>query len=152
MFFPASIVQANFCLKMLLFFIFVIWWAGFEVVSKACCGTGTYEMSYLCDKFNPFTCKDANKYVFWDSFHPSEKSNQLISEHILPHLLAQFFWFVANVWCVVLVFARKSDRIYSPYKSITLFLKLLLLLLFATKLYYSVFEYVKSSIVHMFIF
>ncbi|KAG8472474.1 hypothetical protein CXB51_035282 [Gossypium anomalum] len=46
---------------------------GFEDAETACCGTGFFEMSYLCDNMNPFTCSDANKYVFWDAFHPTEK-------------------------------------------------------------------------------
>lgn len=64
--------------------------AGFEVVEKACCGTGTFEMSYLCSDQSPFTCKDADKYVFWDSFHPTEKTNHIISNHLIPHLLEKF--------------------------------------------------------------
>ncbi|KAF9609692.1 hypothetical protein IFM89_017891 [Coptis chinensis] len=34
---------------------------GFESVAIACCGTGTVELSYLCNGNNPFTCKDASK-------------------------------------------------------------------------------------------
>ncbi|TKY56959.1 GDSL esterase/lipase [Spatholobus suberectus] len=50
---------------------------GFEVVEKACCSTGTFEMSYLCSDKNPLTCTDADKYVFWDAFHPTEKTNRI---------------------------------------------------------------------------
>ncbi|XP_041007189.1 GDSL esterase/lipase At2g42990 [Juglans microcarpa x Juglans regia] len=63
---------------------------GFEVVGVGCCGTGTFEMSYLCDPRSPFTCTDANKYVFWDAFHPSEKTNQMISNHLFKLFLAKF--------------------------------------------------------------
>ncbi|GKV30792.1 hypothetical protein SLEP1_g39568 [Rubroshorea leprosula] len=63
---------------------------GFEVSGVACCSTGTFEMSYLCSKSNPFTCPDANKYVFWDAFHPTEKTNKIISDHLIPFLLATF--------------------------------------------------------------
>ncbi|CAM8995696.1 unnamed protein product [Rhodiola kirilowii] len=63
---------------------------GYEVTGVACCGTGTVEMSYLCDKYNPFTCKDADKYIFWDSFHPTEKTNRIVTQHLLPRLLAEF--------------------------------------------------------------
>ncbi|KAL8462454.1 hypothetical protein ACS0TY_033466 [Phlomoides rotata] len=35
---------------------------GFEHSGKACCGTGRFEMSVLCDQDNPFTCLDANKF------------------------------------------------------------------------------------------
>ncbi|GLT30181.1 hypothetical protein SLA2020_049980 [Shorea laevis] len=63
---------------------------GFEVSGVACCSTGTFEMSYLCSKSDPFTCPDANKYVFWDAFHPTEKTNKIISDHLIPFLLATF--------------------------------------------------------------
>lgn len=63
---------------------------GFEVVGVACCSTGLFEMSYLCDELNPFTCTDANKYVFWDSFHPTEKTNKIISDYVVKHVLNLF--------------------------------------------------------------
>ncbi|KAH6837348.1 GDSL-like Lipase/Acylhydrolase superfamily protein [Perilla frutescens var. hirtella] len=63
---------------------------GFEVVSVACCATGMFEMGYMCDQLNPFTCSDANKYVFWDSFHPTQKSSSIIADYLLKHSLRQF--------------------------------------------------------------
>ncbi|KAG8658251.1 GDSL esterase/lipase At4g26790 [Manihot esculenta] len=63
---------------------------GFEDATKACCGTGLFEMSYMCNKRNPFTCFDANKYVFWDSFHPTERTNQLVADYVVKNCLAQF--------------------------------------------------------------
>ncbi|KAK4279167.1 hypothetical protein QN277_016915 [Acacia crassicarpa] len=63
---------------------------GFEVVEKACCSTGTVEMSYLCSDKNPLTCKDADKYVFWDAFHPTEKTNHIVSQFLIPKLLSSF--------------------------------------------------------------
>ncbi|CAN8230387.1 unnamed protein product [Cochlearia groenlandica] len=63
---------------------------GFQNARSACCGTGYYEMSYMCDRLNPFTCSDASKYVFWDSFHPTEKTNAIISSHVLKHDLSRF--------------------------------------------------------------
>ncbi|PSS16114.1 GDSL esterase/lipase [Actinidia chinensis var. chinensis] len=64
---------------------------GFEVASVACCATGMFEMGYMCDKYNPFTCNDASKYVFWDAFHPTEKTNRIISDHVVKRALRQFF-------------------------------------------------------------
>ncbi|KAJ7963727.1 GDSL esterase/lipase [Quillaja saponaria] len=46
---------------------------GFDDAETACCGTGFFEMGHMCDKINPFTCSDANKYVFWDAFIPQRK-------------------------------------------------------------------------------
>lgn len=63
---------------------------GFENAAVACCATGTFEMSYMCDRYNPFTCTDANKYVFWDSFHPSEKTNNIIASYVVKNCLAEF--------------------------------------------------------------
>ncbi|KAM1228072.1 hypothetical protein ACFX15_006997 [Malus domestica] len=63
---------------------------GFENVAKACCGTGMFEMSYLCNKINPFTCSDPNKYVFWDAFHPTEKTNAIVADHVFKTDLVQF--------------------------------------------------------------
>ncbi|VVB11418.1 unnamed protein product [Arabis nemorensis] len=63
---------------------------GFHNVRSACCGTGYYEMSYLCDKMNPFTCSDASRYVFWDSFHPTEKTNAIVASHVLKNDLSRF--------------------------------------------------------------
>ncbi|XXG53717.1 hypothetical protein AAC387_Pa03g1773 [Persea americana] len=63
---------------------------GFENVETGCCGTGYFEMGYLCDKLNPQTCEDADKFVFWDSFHPTEKMNQIVADHTVKTSLAQF--------------------------------------------------------------
>ncbi|KAG9455119.1 hypothetical protein H6P81_008023 [Aristolochia fimbriata] len=59
---------------------------GFENVEVACCATGMFEMGYLCNKFNPFTCQDANKYMFWDSFHPTEKTHHLMADYFMNTL------------------------------------------------------------------
>ncbi|GAV85872.1 Lipase_GDSL domain-containing protein [Cephalotus follicularis] len=63
---------------------------GFENAAMACCGTGMFEMGYMCDKINPFTCSDANRYVFWDSFHPTEKTNWIVADHVVNQSLAAF--------------------------------------------------------------
>ncbi|CAM8887824.1 hypothetical protein QQ045_028143 [Rhodiola kirilowii] len=63
---------------------------GFVNAAVACCATGMFEMGYMCNRFNRFTCSDASKYVFWDSFHPTEKANQIMAEHVVKNSLAQF--------------------------------------------------------------
>ena len=70
--------------------------AGFDVVGKGCCATGKFELSYLCNKLSPFTCSDANKYVFWDAFHPTEKTNHIIVNSFLDKLLAYFRWLLSS--------------------------------------------------------
>ncbi|XVF03781.1 hypothetical protein REPUB_Repub05bG0022700 [Reevesia pubescens] len=63
---------------------------GFENAETACCGTGFIEMSYMCDQMNLFTCHDANKYIFWDSFHPTEKTNAILADYVFKTALAEF--------------------------------------------------------------
>nr|XP_023881286.1 GDSL esterase/lipase EXL3-like isoform X1 [Quercus suber] len=56
---------------------------GFEVANKGCCGTGYVEVAILCNQLTPFTCIDDSKYVFFDSYHPTEKTYQIIVDGIL---------------------------------------------------------------------
>ncbi|KAL4369101.1 hypothetical protein GQ457_05G005200 [Hibiscus cannabinus] len=63
---------------------------GFEVVEKGCCGTGLVETAVLCNRHTPFTCPDANKYVFWDSIHPSQRTNKIVVDELLPRLRQVF--------------------------------------------------------------
>ncbi|XP_051135844.1 GDSL esterase/lipase At2g04570 [Andrographis paniculata] len=63
---------------------------GFEVSERACCATGRFEMGFTCDERNPMTCRDANKYVFWDAFHPSEQTNRIVAQHLLNTSLHKF--------------------------------------------------------------
>ncbi|CAN1339990.1 GDSL esterase/lipase At4g26790 [Linum perenne] len=63
---------------------------GFKNAAKACCGTGLFEMSYMCNKRNPFTCSDASEYIFWDSFHPTEKTNKIVADYVVRHFLSRF--------------------------------------------------------------
>ncbi|RVX08423.1 GDSL esterase/lipase [Vitis vinifera] len=39
---------------------------------------GDVRDGYLCNRYNMLTCPDASKYVFWDSFHPTEKTNEVL--------------------------------------------------------------------------
>ena len=72
----------------LIYSVFIL--AGFEVAELGCCGTGTFEMGYMCDPNSPFTCTDANKYVFWDAFHPTQKTSQIVSTYLVENYLARF--------------------------------------------------------------
>lgn len=55
---------------------------GFDESRKGCCGTGLIEVVILCNQLTPITCPDDTKYVFWDSFHPTERAYQLIIEDV----------------------------------------------------------------------
>ncbi|XP_026453032.1 GDSL esterase/lipase At4g26790-like [Papaver somniferum] len=63
---------------------------GFENVKNGCCGSGRIEVSYLCHRSNPLTCKDASKYAFWDSVHPSEKLHFIVANNMMKTSLAEF--------------------------------------------------------------
>ncbi|XP_039015919.1 GDSL esterase/lipase At2g42990-like [Hibiscus syriacus] len=63
---------------------------GFEVVEKGCCGTGLLETAVLCNRHSPFICPDADKYVFWDSIHPSQRTNKIVADKLLPRLKQLF--------------------------------------------------------------
>ncbi|CAI0382531.1 unnamed protein product [Linum tenue] len=63
---------------------------GFEVADKGCCGMGQVEMSVLCNKYNPYTCTDGSKYVFWDSYHPTEKTYKLLVSQCIAGYLHSF--------------------------------------------------------------
>ncbi|KAI3948358.1 hypothetical protein MKW92_040940 [Papaver armeniacum] len=56
---------------------------GFENVKNGCCGSGRFEVSYLCHGWDPLTCKDASKYAFWDAVHPSEKLHFIIANNMM---------------------------------------------------------------------
>ncbi|KFK42028.1 hypothetical protein AALP_AA2G202700 [Arabis alpina] len=51
---------------------------GFKVVDKGCCGTGLIEVAVLCNKFTAEVCPKRDDYVFWDSFHPTEKTYRVM--------------------------------------------------------------------------
>lgn len=59
---------------------------GFEVADKGCCGTGNIEVTFLCSEYNTLEplkiCKDPTKYIFWDSFHPTQATYKLLATKI----------------------------------------------------------------------
>ncbi|XP_060199856.1 GDSL esterase/lipase EXL3-like [Lycium barbarum] len=62
---------------------------GFEEVERGCCGTGTIEVVVLCNKFSG-TCEDDTKYLFWDSYHPTEKGYRILVDQILKKSINNF--------------------------------------------------------------
>ncbi|AES98896.1 putative triacylglycerol lipase [Medicago truncatula] len=62
---------------------------GFKETNKGCCGTGTFEVTPLCNELTP-VCDDASKYVFWDSVHPSEATNKYIAKYMELEVLPKF--------------------------------------------------------------
>ncbi|KAI3724487.1 hypothetical protein L2E82_36266 [Cichorium intybus] len=63
---------------------------GIEVVDKGCCGTGNLEVAILCNHLLP-TCLDHSKYLFWDSYHPTDKGYTILINQILGKYVNDFF-------------------------------------------------------------
>lgn len=61
--------------------------AGFDVSTRGCCGTGDFEVTLLCNQVTAATCPDDRKYVFWDSFHPTERAYEIIVDHLFPRYI-----------------------------------------------------------------
>ncbi|KAI9185664.1 hypothetical protein LWI28_009329 [Acer negundo] len=55
---------------------------GFTTSKVACCGQGPNNGLGLCTELSNL-CRDREQYVFWDSFHPSEKANKIIVQLIM---------------------------------------------------------------------
>ncbi|GMN28998.1 hypothetical protein TIFTF001_002262 [Ficus carica] len=65
---------------------------GFEAVTGECCGTGNIEVSIMCNPYSVHTCRDASKYIFWDSYHPIEKSYEILTHLVLDdNIINKFF-------------------------------------------------------------
>jgi len=43
-----------------------------------------FEVSLLCNQLTAATCPDDRKYVFWDSFHPTERAYEIIVDYLFP--------------------------------------------------------------------
>ena len=66
---------------------------GFARADVGCCGTGTYEMGYPCGAWAAApggTCPDADRYVFWDAVHPTERASRLVAEHLINSTFGRF--------------------------------------------------------------
>ncbi|XP_010266838.1 PREDICTED: GDSL esterase/lipase EXL3-like [Nelumbo nucifera] len=63
---------------------------GFEEVMRGCCGTGNVELSILCNDLTPFTCSDVSNYVFWDSYHPTEKAYKILMDAVTQDIIKKF--------------------------------------------------------------
>ncbi|KAI3776498.1 hypothetical protein L1987_46283 [Smallanthus sonchifolius] len=63
---------------------------GLEVVDRGCCGTGNIEVSILCNNLLP-TCPDDSKYLFWDSYHPTDKGYNILINQVIGRYINDFF-------------------------------------------------------------
>ncbi|KAH7404794.1 hypothetical protein KP509_15G043200 [Ceratopteris richardii] len=52
---------------------------GFENVDSGCCGSGRFNGLQTCSVPGTYkVCKDASKYLFWDSVHPTTEVDKLV--------------------------------------------------------------------------
>ncbi|CAI0552796.1 unnamed protein product [Linum tenue] len=59
---------------------------GFVEAKRGCCGSGLLEGAFLCTPLTP-TCGDLSaKYVFFDSIHPSEAANKILTANLVHQL------------------------------------------------------------------
>ncbi|KAL2894297.1 hypothetical protein RDABS01_010206 [Bienertia sinuspersici] len=52
---------------------------GLEEVEKGCCGVGRNNGQITCLPLQT-PCQNRNKYLFWDSFHPTEVANVILAQ------------------------------------------------------------------------
>lgn len=70
---------------------FFVVYPGLEETRDACCGTGTIEVAILCNAASPGTCSDASKYLFFDSFHPSQAFYKRLAAKALGQVVSTFW-------------------------------------------------------------
>jgi phospholipase/lecithinase/hemolysin len=64
--------------------------AGFENAERGCCGTGMFEAGYFCSSFTTGLCGNANKYVFFDAIHPTERMYSILADTVMNTTLHVF--------------------------------------------------------------
>ncbi|CAN6582458.1 unnamed protein product [Malus baccata var. baccata] len=62
---------------------------GFKVVDQGCCGTGEIEVAVLCNKYDS-TCENRSDYVFWDSYHPTERTYNVLIPSVINKYINNF--------------------------------------------------------------
>ncbi|GJM97317.1 hypothetical protein PR202_ga14236 [Eleusine coracana subsp. coracana] len=60
---------------------------GFAETTRGCCGTGTIEVTGLCDARFVSVCDDVSQHVFFDSYHPTERAYRIIVNDIFDNYM-----------------------------------------------------------------
>ncbi|KAM0821562.1 hypothetical protein ACQ4PT_072105 [Festuca glaucescens] len=64
---------------------------GFENAERGCCGTGLFEAGYFCGLGTSMQlCGNANKYVFFDAIHPTERMYSILADTVINTTLHVF--------------------------------------------------------------
>ncbi|KAK4796399.1 hypothetical protein SAY86_028725 [Trapa natans] len=64
---------------------------GFIIADRGCCGTGLVETTFLCNQWSPGTCSNSSQFVFWDSYHPTEKAYRILLHKLLGKIVHDLF-------------------------------------------------------------
>ncbi|WVZ59084.1 hypothetical protein U9M48_009284 [Paspalum notatum var. saurae] len=56
---------------------------GFDVTNRGCCGTGVFEVTLMCNRYTAHACKDSSKFLFWDTYHLTERGYNLLMAQIV---------------------------------------------------------------------
>ena len=87
----------NYCcvwtsLRLLLFFSFLVGnFAGFDEIDRGCCGTGMVELGPLCNQFTSLLCSNVSSYMFWDSYHPTERAYRILTKKFVETDMSPFY-------------------------------------------------------------
>lgn len=67
----------------------LVYFAGYKVGDRGCCGTGIIEVVLLCNHLAS-TCSNDMEFVFWDSFHPTESVYKRLITPIIQRYVKDF--------------------------------------------------------------
>lgn len=67
---------------MILIKIYILTITGFRESQTACCGSGSYNGDFTCQKKGTSfsVCSNPNEYLWFDAAHPTDKANQAFSK------------------------------------------------------------------------
>jgi hypothetical protein len=64
---------------------------GFDEIDRGCCGTGLLELGPLCNKYTSLLCKNVSSFMFWDSYHPTERAYKILSQKFVENDMGPFY-------------------------------------------------------------
>ena len=71
---------------------------GFSDVSNACCGGGTLGGLKQCGREGYKICNNPNEFMFWDFYHPTERTYHLMSKALWNGMPLVFVRLSATGW------------------------------------------------------
>ncbi|VVA91954.1 unnamed protein product [Arabis nemorensis] len=64
---------------------------GFDEIDRGCCGTGLVELGPLCNQFTSLLCRNVSSYMFWDSYHPTERAYRILTKKFVETDMGPFY-------------------------------------------------------------